>query len=272
MSQNQNQSHIQTETVDNIFKVTLNHPETLNALGDQIIRELREAIRFAGDPARGFRCLVLTGAGRAFCSGGNLGMISEHTGDDAHLEQAPDPISLGTHHHYILKLLKELPFPVITAVNGPAAGLGFSYALAGDMIVAAKSAFFMAAFRNVGVSSDGGLSWTLPKIIGWARAKELLLMGNRLPAEQALEWGLVNRVFDDDTFMDETMALARELANGPTVALANIRQLAWEGWECGFAQQLDREERVQMETFATADAREGAMAMLEKRKAEFKGA
>lgn len=259
--------HVQIETVGSILKITLNHPETLNAIGEQMAQELREAIRAAAEPGRGIRCLVLTGAGRAFCSGGSVRMMT----GDSNSGESGESISLGTHHHYIMKLLKSLPYPVLTAVNGPAAGLGFSYALAGDMVVASRSAFFLAAFCKVGVSSDGGLSWTLPKIIGWARAKELLLMGNRLAAGQALEWGLVNRVFDDETFMEETMALAQQLAEGPTVALGALRQLAWEGWDNNFADHLDREELVQLETFATEDAREGAMAMLEKREAGFQG-
>lgn len=257
---------VTVDTRDAIITLTLNNPATLNAMDETMARELREAIRFASDPARRFRCLVLTGAGRAFCSGGNIGMMT----DD---EPAPrtDKVSLGTHHHYAIKLLKALPYPIITAVNGPAAGLGFSYALCGDMIVAARSAFFLAAFRNIGVSPDGGLSWTLPKIIGWARARELLLMGNRLPAEQALDWGLVNRVFDDDTFMAQTLALARELASGPTAALGAIRQLAWHGWDQSFERHLDEEEARQLALFATADAREGAVSRVQKRAPAFIG-
>jgi len=261
--------NVQVDSVDAVIRVTLNDPETMNAMGEKMAREFREAIRFASDPGQDFRCLVLTGAGRAFCSGGNVGMMAGDGGNQA--LEPEDRISLGTHHHYVLKLLKGLPFPVITAVNGPAAGLGFSYALAGDLIVAAKSAFFLAAFRNLGVSPDGGLSWTLPKIIGWARARELLLMGNRLPAEQALEWGLINRVFDDADFMENTMALAREVASGPTVALGKIRQLAWAGWDLSYEQHLDMEERLQLETFSTADAEEGVRAMMERRDAGFTG-
>lgn len=258
---------VQIDVDDAIITITLNDPQKLNALGPTMARELREAVRFAADPQQNFRCLVLTGAGRAFCSGGSVGMMK---GDKPGPEQQ-DRITLGTHHHYVMKMLKALPYPVITAVNGPAAGLGFSYALAGDLIVAAESAFFLAAFRNVGVSSDGGLSWTLPKIIGWARAKELMLMGNRLPAELALQWGLVNRVFDDASFMEQTLQLAKQLAAGPTIALGTMRQLAWESWDLSFEQHLDHEEHVQLQTFATDDAREGAYAMLEKRDALFQG-
>lgn len=265
-------NHVQIETIDHILKITLNDPATLNAMGATMAGEFREAIRFASDPAQNFRCLVITGAGRGFCSGGSVGMMTGGRDEGtAQPQQSGERISLSTHHHYVMKLLKVLPYPIITAVNGPAAGLGFSYALAGDMIVAAKSAFFLAAFRNVGVSTDGGLSWTLPKIIGWARAKELMLLGNRVSADQALQWGLVNRVFDDAGFMDQVMALAQELAEGPTIALGTIRQLAWESWELGFAEHLDQEEQRQLTTFATTDAREGAMAMMARRKPEFNG-
>jgi len=257
---------VQLETIDSVLKLTLNDPASLNAMSASMAREMREAVRFACDPSQNFRCLVITGAGRAFCSGGNLGMM-----DGSRQDAETDPVSLSTHHHHVIKLLKSLPYPVITAVNGPAAGLGFSYALTGDLIVAAQSAFFLAAFRNVGVSPDGGLSWTLPKYIGWARAKELLLMGNRLSAEQALEWGLINRVFDDESFMAQTMKLAKEVAAGPTVALGAIRQLTWDGWDTSLEQHLDQEERVQLRTFASSDAREGAMSLMEKRAPVFTG-
>ncbi len=255
-------------TVDGaVARITLNDPKTLNAMGAMMAREFREAVRSVADRERGVRCLLITGAGRAFCSGGNLELMA----GDGQGQSADDRISLGTHHHYFMKLLRDLPFPVLTAVNGPAAGFGFSLALAGDLVVAARSAFFLAAFCNLGISPDGGLSWLLPRILGWARARELLLLGERLPAEQALDWGLVNRVFEDEDFADEAMAMAQRLAAGPTVALGTIRQLAWESWDLSFAQHLDREERVQLDTFVTGDAEEGVRAMLEKREAKFRG-
>jgi 2-(1,2-epoxy-1,2-dihydrophenyl)acetyl-CoA isomerase len=251
----------------NVLVLTLDDPDTLNAMDAPMAEEFREALQSAADPARGVRCVVITGAGRAFCSGGNLGMMGGGGKDSA----GAHGVSLSTHHHAYMKMLRDLPCPVITAVNGPAVGLGFAYALAGDLIVAARSAYFLAAFRNLGVTPDGGLSWTLPRLVGWARARELLLLGNRLPAAQALDWGLINRVYDDETFREDTVQLAREMAAGPTAALSRIRQLAWNSWEQGFDAQLDEEERLQLEAFATQDAREGVMAMLEKRKANFTG-
>jgi len=251
---------------DALLTLTFNNPATLNALDAQMAGELHEALQIAADPARGYRCLLLTGAGRAFCSGGSLGMMGgDRDSADRH------EVRLATHHHHFMKMLRELPYPVITAVNGPAVGLGFAYALAGDLIVAAKSAYFLAAFRNLGVTPDGGLSWALPRLVGWARARELLLLGERLPAGRALDWGLINRVYDDATFREDALQFARELAVGPTAALGRIRRLAWDSWERDFEAQLDDEERLQLEAFATGDAREGVMAKLEKRKADFTG-
>ncbi len=256
---------------DGVVRLTFNDPRTLNAMGEQMVNEIRDAVQRISDPANGFRCLVITGAGRGFNSGGSVAWMDSSRSEADPEKKTSHGITLGTHHHYVLKRLKDLPIPIITAVNGPAAGLGFSYALAGDMVVAARSAFFLSAFRRIGVSPDGGLSWLLPRIVGWARAKELMVLGNRLPAETALEWGLVNRVFDDETFMEETMGLAHEIANGPTVALGITRRLFWESWTRSYEEQLDQEERLQPLTFATQDAIEGGRAMLEKREAKFKG-
>lgn len=258
---------VKTEIIDHILKITLNDPNTLNAMGEQMAEEMLQAMQIATAEQHGLRCLLLTGEGRAFCSGGNLGMMR---GDESSTAKSSG-VSLGSHHHHVMKCLKNLPYPIVTAVNGPAAGLGFSYALAGDIIVAARSAFFLTAFSNIGVSPDGGLSWTLPRSIGSARAKELLLMGNRLPAQTALEWGLINRVFEDDQFERASLELARELAQGPTFALGVIRRLSWEAWDSQFEQQLDREEAIQLQTFATEDAREGATSLLDKRPPVFKG-
>ena len=266
-----NLEKVKIETDGSVVVITLNDPQTLNALDAQMANELRTAIRYVDEHDHGFRCLVLTGAGRGFCSGGNVVMMDKNRqARDAGEPEIRD-LTLGTHHHYILKKIRALPFPVITAVNGPAAGLGFSYAISGDMIAATKSAFFLAAFRRIGRSPDGGLTWMLPRMIGWARAKELIMMGKRLPAEQALEWGLINRVYDDDGFMDEVLQLAHELANGPTVALGISRGLAWDSWDHSYEQQLDLEERLQRISSATEDATEGGRAMLEKRDANFKG-
>ncbi len=264
-------SKVLLESEGAVVKLTLNDPHTLNAIGPAMAEEIRAAVMQVADPANGYRCLVLTGAGRGFCSGGSLAWMDDNRQARAADQVVDHGISLGTHHHFVLKQLKDLPFPVITAVNGPAAGLGFSYALAGDLIVAARSAFFVASFAGIGVTPDGGLSWMLPRMIGWARAKELLLLATRLSADRALEWGMINRVFDDPVFMEQTLALAHEVANGPTVALGLGRRLAWESWAHGYEQHLDQEERLQALAFDTQDAVEGGKSMLEKRKPHFIG-
>ena len=136
--------------------------------------------------------------------------------------------ALETAFHPFLRRLRNLHCPIVTSVNGPAAGAGMSFALMGDMILCARSSYFLQAFRRIGLVPDCGSTWLLPRLIGKARSVELSLMGERLPAEKALEWGLVNRVHDDAALMEETMKLAHELANGPTVALSLIRKLYWE--------------------------------------------
>ncbi|MBV1917163.1 MAG: enoyl-CoA hydratase/isomerase family protein [Sphingomonadaceae bacterium] len=247
--------------------ITLNEPDALNAMGVALVAELVAAVKFVSDPSNGFRCLMITGAGRGFCSGASVAMIGNEDGS----ESAADIDMLGPHLLHVMKQIKDLPFPVVTAVNGPAAGFGFAFALAGDMVVAARSAFFLSAYRRIGISPDGGLSWMLPRIVGLARAKELMIMGTRLPAETALDWGLANRVFDDETFRQDAMALAQELANGPTVALGVTRQLFWESLSRSYEEQVDQEMKLQPITLVTDDATEGGRAMLEKRSAQFKG-
>jgi 2-(1,2-epoxy-1,2-dihydrophenyl)acetyl-CoA isomerase len=243
-----------------------NHPEVMNAVSMEMLGGLKEALDTIEDPDTKARCLVLTGEGRAFCAGANL------QGRNAPKTNRRDPGSaLETGYHPILRRLRNLPMPLVTAVNGAAAGVGMSFALMGDMILAARSAYFLQAFRRIGLVPDGGSTWVLPRLVGRARAMELSLMGERLPAETALEWGLINRVYDDAALKDEAMKLARELANGPTVALGLIRRLYWQSPENSYEQQLDLERQSQKIAGNSEDAREGATAFLEKRPAQFKG-
>jgi 2-(1,2-epoxy-1,2-dihydrophenyl)acetyl-CoA isomerase len=180
--------------------------------------------------------------------------------------------TLETVFHPLIRRLRDLPFPLITAVNGPAAGAGMSIALMGDLVLCARSAYFLQAFRRIGLVPDCGSTWLLPRLVGRARAIELSLLGERLPAETALSWGLVNRVFDDEALMTETRQLAHDLANGPTLALGLIRRLYWESPENTYEQQLDLECRMQHLAGASQDFHEGVTAFLEKRSAKFVGA
>jgi 2-(1,2-epoxy-1,2-dihydrophenyl)acetyl-CoA isomerase len=244
----------------------LDHQEVMNAVSIDMLGGLGEALDAIDDERAEVRCLVLTGAGRAFCTGANLqGRNNQKPG------RSNAGAALETAFHPFLRRLRNLHCPIVTSVNGPAAGAGMSFALMGDMILCARSSYFLQAFRRIGLVPDCGSTWLLPRLIGKARAIELSLMGERLPAEKALEWGLVNRVYDDAVLMEETMKLAHELANGPTVALSLIRKLYWESPENSFEDQLNLEFESQRIAGAAEDFKEGVTAFLEKRPAKFKG-
>jgi 2-(1,2-epoxy-1,2-dihydrophenyl)acetyl-CoA isomerase len=244
--------------------LTLNHPDVLNALSLEMLKGIGDALdALVHERAR---CLVITGAGRAFSTGANLQGRA-----DAKFPRGAGH-TLETQFHPMLRRLRDLPCPIITAVNGPAAGAGMSLALMGDLVLCARSAYFLQAFRRIGLVPDCGSTWLLPRLIGRARAIELSLLGERLPAETALTWGLVNRVLDDEALIPEARRLAGELASGPTVALGLIRRLYWDSPDNSFEQQLDLESRTQRIAGDTADFKEGVRAFLEKRPAQFSGA
>ena len=244
----------------------LDHQEVMNAVSMDMLGGLGEALDAIDDKRDEVRCLVLTGAGRAFCTGANLqGRNNQKPGKS----NAGQSLEIG--FHPFLRRLRRLHCPIVTAVNGPAAGAGMSFALMGDMIVCARSSYFLQAFRRIGLVPDCGSTWLLPRMIGKARSVELSLMGERLPAEKALEWGLVNRVYDDAVLMEEAMKLAHDLANGPTIALSLIRKLYWDSPENSFEEQLNLEFESQRIAGAAEDFKEGVTAFLEKRPAKFKG-
>jgi len=243
--------------------LTLNHPEVMNAVSPEMLGGLMQAIDAVEDAKNGLRCVVMTGAGRGFCAGANLQPGSSGARDAG--------LVLETLYHPFLRRLRELSLPLVTAVNGAAAGVGMSFALMGDLVLCARSAYFLQAFRRIGLVPDGGSTWILPRLVGKARAMELSLLGERLPAEMALQWGLVNRVVDDAELMDKAKDLARDLANGPTVALGLIRRLYWESAGNSYEEQLNLERQMQRKAGNTADFREGVRAFLEKRPAKFKG-
>lgn len=248
----------------NVAIVTLNHPEVMNALSPKMANGLIEALAFVG--ANGFRAAVLTGEGRAFCAGANLAEAPpEHSGPfDAGLY-------LDDYYHPLLRAMRDLDAPLIVAVNGAAAGIGMSIALMGDLVLAARSAFFTQAFARIGLVPDGGSTWLLPRLVGLARARELSLLAERLPAELAREWGLINRVCEDPDLLDEAGALAQRLADGPTLALAATRRLYWESPHNSFERQLELERDAQRRAGLTEDCREGISAFLAKRAPRFHG-
>jgi 2-(1,2-epoxy-1,2-dihydrophenyl)acetyl-CoA isomerase len=245
----------------------MDHQEVMNAVCMDMLGGLTEALDEIEARRAEVRCVVLTGAGRAFCTGANLQGRNE--------QQKPGRSNAGaaleTAFHPFLRRLRNLHCPLVTAVNGPAAGAGMSFALMGDMIVCARSAYFLQAFRRIGLVPDCGSTWLLPRLVGKARAIELSLIGERLPAEKALDWGLINRLHDDAVLMEEAMKLARELASGPTVALSLIRKLYWVSDENSFEDQLNLEYQSQRIAGSSEDFREGVTAFLEKRPAKFAG-
>ncbi|ABD87234.1 Enoyl-CoA hydratase [Rhodopseudomonas palustris BisB18] len=257
--------HVTLDVDGAVAILKLDHQEVMNAMSVEMLGGLAEALDAIEDDKAKVRCLVLTGAGRAFCTGANLqGRLNK-----------PGKVNTGaaleTAFHPLLRRLRNWHCPIVTSVNGAAAGAGMSFALMGDMILCARSAYFLQAFRRIGLVPDCGSTWLLPRLIGKARAVELSLLGDKLPAETALQWGLVNRVHDDAALWDETIKLAHDLANGPTVALALIRKLYWDSAENCYEQQLDLECRSQRIAGATADFKEGVGAFLEKRAAKFQG-
>jgi 2-(1,2-epoxy-1,2-dihydrophenyl)acetyl-CoA isomerase len=247
--------------------VTLNHPEVMNAVSSEMLGGLMKALDQVEDPKSGVRCLLMTGAGRGFCAGANL-QPGSGSGDRGSRDAGG---VLETHYHPFLRRLRELPMPFVTAVNGAAAGVGMSFALMGDLVLCARSAYFLQAFRRIGLVPDGGSTWILPRMLGKARAMELSLLGEKLPAEKALEWGLINRVFDDAELMPKAKELARDLASGPTTALSLIRRLYWESADNTYEEQLNLERQMQRKAGNSADFQEGVRAFLEKRPAKFKG-
>jgi 2-(1,2-epoxy-1,2-dihydrophenyl)acetyl-CoA isomerase len=242
--------------------VTLDEPASPNAMTPDLLGALAAAVAETtrdGD----VRALILTGAGRGFCSGQNL-KASEALGED---------IAAGVMRYYwpAFKALRECRVPVVVAVNGVAAGGGFSLAMAGDMIVAARSASFIQVFSRIALVPDLGSTWLLPRLIGRQRALELMLLNEPLTAERAQEIGLVRHVVDDPKLMEEALTLARRLAEGPTRALVATRALVEESEHATYEVQFRREIELQAVVRKGADAVEGRNAFVEKRKAKFTG-
>ena len=264
---------IQLETVnlllaDGVATVELNRPAALNAWNTQLGLDLLTALRrVAEDDA--VRAVLITGAGRAFSSGADLKDLS---GGETTPDGRPDVYkTLTERYHPIMHAIREMGKPVIAAVNGPAVGIGCSLALCCDLIVAAESAYFLLAFVNIGLVPDGGSSLFVPSRVGMARASELSLLGERLGAEQALEWGLINRVVPDDRLREEVATLAARLAAGPTRSYAGTKRQLNNWLYSRMAEQLELEARIQREMADSDDFLEGAMAFAEKRPARFEG-
>jgi 2-(1,2-epoxy-1,2-dihydrophenyl)acetyl-CoA isomerase len=247
--------------------IVLNRPDAMNAVNRELATELLNAMQAtAQDDA--VRAVVLTGAGRAFCAGADVKGGGFTIGEDG-LPDLGKGLREGVHP--VIEGLRTMPKPVVAAVNGAAAGVGLSFALACDLVIAAESAYFLLAFVNIGLAPDGGSSFLLPERIGFTRAVEMAMLGERIPAPKALEWGLINRVAADSELTTETDALADKLAAGPTRSYAaSKRQLnAWQF--ARLADQLELEAALQTELGRSPDFFEGVTAFAEKRAPRFSG-
>ncbi|HEX4736312.1 MAG TPA: enoyl-CoA hydratase-related protein [Allosphingosinicella sp.] len=244
-----------------VATLTIARPETLNALSAQTVAELREAVDAA--VREGARCLLLTGDGRGFSSGADLasgGGLPEDAGEA--LEKGFNPL---------VEALFALPIPFVAAVNGPCAGAGCSLALAADIVLAARSAYFLQAFVNIGLVPDAGATWLLPRLAGRARAMEMMMLGERVSAEEAQDWGMISRVVEDEELAQESVALATQLAQGPTIALGLIRCLARDAQNLPLTDALAAERIAQREAGRTQDFAHAVAAFLQKRQPRFEG-
>ncbi|RNL58272.1 enoyl-CoA hydratase-related protein [Zhongshania marina] len=263
-----NFQEITVEIRESVGILTLNAPETLNALTPIMVGEITEAIDYIANNAR---AMILCGSGRGFCSGASLNPANPLTPMSADRSQRDIGIILEKFLNPIMTKLKNLPIPWISAVRGSAAGFGASLALAGDMIIASENATFIQIFSKIGLVPDGGATHLLSRTIGRARTMELMLTGDRLSAEKALDWALVNRVVADDTLEEEAFNTALALAKGPTVALSLIRKAVWTAVDSNWETSLQTERELQKVAGQTADFDEGVAAFVEKRAAKFTG-
>jgi 2-(1,2-epoxy-1,2-dihydrophenyl)acetyl-CoA isomerase len=247
-------------------RILLNRPDALNAWNEQFGRDLLDAVETTSKD-ESVRAVLITGAGRGFSSGADL-KESRSDGDGL-----PD---LGKRlkdlYHPIIVGIREAPKPFVAAVNGPAVGIGCSLALACDLIVAAESSYLLLAFVNIGLVPDGGSTAFIPARVGYARAAEMAMLGERVPADQAVDWGLVNRVVPDDQLESEATALLEKLAAGPTKSYAGSKKLLNRRVYADLQGQLDAEADAQREQGVSQDFIEGVMAFVEKRPAKFTGA
>lgn len=267
--------HISFEIDGGIATLTINRPQALNALHVGVIAEMIDAVDRVRDEGTA-RVLVLTGAGRAFCSGADLagGGAGGGAGGAASARRSGPPDAgsvLESHFNPLLERLFALPVPFITSVNGPAAGAGCSFALAGDIVIAARSAYFLQAFVNIGLVPDVGSTWLLPRLAGRARAQAMMMLGERISAETALDWGMIYKVVDDADLAGAAHAIAQKLAAGPTVAYALIRQGIRDCMDKALTEGLMIERRNQLKAGRSADFAEGVSAFLQKRPAQFTG-
>ena len=249
-----------------VLSITLNRPDKLNSFNPEMHQRLKAALERARDEAA-VRAVLLTGAGKGFCAGQDLSERNVAAG------AAPIDLSvtIGSYYNPLVRRMRELPKPIVCAVNGIAAGAGANIALACDLVLAARSASFLQAFSRIGLVPDSGGTWFLPRLAGAARAMGLALLADKLPAEEAERWGIIWKAVDDARLMDEASSIARKLAEGPTRAYGLIKKALYASASNTLDAQLDLERDLQREAGASEDYREGVAAFMQKRKPAFKG-
>jgi 2-(1,2-epoxy-1,2-dihydrophenyl)acetyl-CoA isomerase len=258
---------VEVSVADGVGTIRLNRPEALNAWNQQLGKDLLAALRYARRE-ESVHAVLIEGAGRAFSSGADL----KDFGAEMTPDGRPDVYKVLTErYHPIMTTIREMPKPVVAAVNGPAAGIGCSLALCCDLIMAGESAYLLLAFVNIGLVPDGGSSLFVPTRVGLARASEMAMLGERVPARQALEWGLINRVVPDEKLAEESRELAQRLAAGPTRSYAGTKRQLNNWLFARMEEQLELEAQIQREMAGSEDFLEGAMAFVEKREAKFTG-
>ena len=258
---------IQLETLGSIAVITLNRPDSLNALNTQVGKEFQTAVEQVR--SSGARAVILTGAGRAFCAGGDLREMRKIAERDGRVEAFFDE-PLRMLNECIL-LIRNTPLPFIAAVNGAASGGGCNLALACDIVIAGEGARFNQAFIKIGLVPDCGGTFILPRLVGWRRATELMMTGDVVDAQTALQMGMINAVVPDSELIAQAMAMAERLAQAPTVAIGHIKKLLEVSATNDYAAQLELERKTQIEAGRTKDFREGVTAFIEKRPPKFVG-
>jgi 2-(1,2-epoxy-1,2-dihydrophenyl)acetyl-CoA isomerase len=252
------------EVRDNVAHVTLNRPQTSNALDLEMAKRLMAAaLRCEAD--KSVRGVLLKGEGRSFCAGGDVKVFLAQKELPAYLRE------ITSYLHLAISRFARLDAPVIAAVQGSAAGGGFSLAISCDLVLAAESATFLMAYSKIGMAPDGGSTYFLPRLVGLKRAMELALTNRALSAREACEWGMVTEVVPQENLKSRAEELVQELAQGPTGAFGSAKRLLHVGWNQTLETQMELESRAIAETGGTADGQEGIRAFVEKRKTKFGG-
>lgn len=260
-------SNVLTTIDQGVATVTLNRPDVLNALSPDMARDLHHALVGVMEDEN-VRCVVLRGAGKGFMAGGDVGYFRDVL-PDLEAGQVDELNPIFEHVHGIVQALRDIPVPVVGVLHGAVAGFGVSLAAACDLAVAADDAKFTLAYCHIGTSPDGGSTYVLPRVLGFKRAMELALLGERFDAGQALDWGLINRVAPADTLDDTVDDWVRRLAAGPRFAYARTKALLYRSLDNNFTEQVKAEEEAFKQCAQTADFAEGITAFMEKRKAKF---